>query len=105
MKLIVSEAALADLERLHAFLADKNPPAAKRAVTVLVAAVESLNHFPERGRPAGRPDTPRVDRSVRSIQLCSSVRIPARPRRGRHLPHLASPRTARMSAWSERRPD
>ena len=57
MKLIVSEAALADLERLHVFLADKNPRAASRAVTALVAAVETLNHFPERGRPAGVPYT------------------------------------------------
>jgi plasmid stabilization system protein ParE len=57
MKLIVSGAAVADLERLHAFLADKNPRAAGRAVTTLVAAVESLSHFPERGRPAGVPNT------------------------------------------------
>jgi toxin ParE1/3/4 len=57
MKLIVSETALADLERLHAFLADKSPRAASRAVSALVAAVESLNHVPERGRPAGLPHT------------------------------------------------
>jgi len=52
MRLVVSEAALADLERLHAFLADKSPRAAGRAVSALVAAVESLRHFSERGRPA-----------------------------------------------------
>ncbi len=57
MKLIVSGAALADLDRLHAFLADKNLRAADRAVITLVAAVESLKHFPERGRPAGVHDT------------------------------------------------
>ena len=57
MKLIVSGPAVADLERLHAFLANKNPRAAARAVTALVAAVESLSHFPERGRPAGVPNT------------------------------------------------
>jgi plasmid stabilization system protein ParE len=53
MRLVVAPAAAADLERLHAFLADKNPTAALRAVTALLAAVESLHQFPERGRPTG----------------------------------------------------
>jgi len=53
MKLIVSQAAAADVERLHDFLADKNPAAARQAVAALVAAVESLQSFPERGRPSG----------------------------------------------------
>ena len=43
MKLIVSRAAAADLERLHAFLADKNLAAARQAVAALVAAAESLH--------------------------------------------------------------
>ncbi len=45
MKLIVSQAALADLERLHEFLADKNPAAARQAVAGLVAAIESLHAY------------------------------------------------------------
>jgi len=53
MKLVVSQAAAADLARLHAFLADKNAAAANRAVAVLITAVQSLYTFPERGRPAG----------------------------------------------------
>jgi plasmid stabilization system protein ParE len=53
MKLIVSQAATADLARLHAFLADKNPAAANRAVVALIAAIQSLDAFPERGRPSG----------------------------------------------------
>ncbi len=53
MKLVVSRAAAADLERLHAFLADKNPVAARLAVAALIAAAESLHAFPERGRPSG----------------------------------------------------
>jgi plasmid stabilization system protein ParE len=56
MKIVVSRAAAADLERLHAFLADKNPTAAQQAVLALVAAVESLDVFPERGRPTGIRD-------------------------------------------------
>jgi plasmid stabilization system protein ParE len=53
MKLIVSRTAVADLERLRGFLADKNPAAARQAVTALVAAAESLHAFPRRGRPTG----------------------------------------------------
>jgi plasmid stabilization system protein ParE len=56
MKLIVSEAALADLERLHLFLADNNSAAANRAAIVLHKAILSLGVFPERGRPSGMPN-------------------------------------------------
>jgi plasmid stabilization system protein ParE len=56
MKLIVSQAAAADLARLHAFLADKSPAAAERAAAVLISAVQSLDKFPERGRPSGTPN-------------------------------------------------
>ena len=56
MKLIISRAAAADLERVHAFLAGENPAAAQRAVTVLISAMESLNTLPERGRPCGTPN-------------------------------------------------
>jgi plasmid stabilization system protein ParE len=38
MRIVVSRAAAADLERLHSFLADKNPAAARQAVAALVAA-------------------------------------------------------------------
>jgi plasmid stabilization system protein ParE len=56
MKLIVSEAAAADLARLHAFLADRSPAAADRAIAALVTAIQSLDVFPERGRPSGTPN-------------------------------------------------
>jgi plasmid stabilization system protein ParE len=56
MKLIVAPAAAADLARLHAFLEGKNPAAADRATGVLVAAMQSLDTFPERGRPCGPPN-------------------------------------------------
>lgn len=52
MKLIVSRAALVDLERLRDFLSDKNPDAAHRAIAVLMAAMESLDVSPDRGRPS-----------------------------------------------------
>ena len=56
MKFIVSQAAAADLARLHAFLAGRHPAAADRAVASLISAVQSLAVFPERGRPSGTPD-------------------------------------------------
>jgi len=53
VKLIVSPAAAADLARLHAFLTDKNPAAARRAISGIVAAIDSLAAFPDRGRAFG----------------------------------------------------
>ena len=53
MKLIVSRAAAADLARLRAFLIDKNPAAARRAISGIVAAIDSLAAFPDRGRASG----------------------------------------------------
>jgi toxin ParE1/3/4 len=52
VKLIVTPAAAADAERLHGFLADKNPAAAQRIVTVLSEAIQSLTMLPNRGRPS-----------------------------------------------------
>jgi toxin ParE1/3/4 len=56
MRLAVSEAAVADLARLHAFLANKNPAAAEKAVATLAAAIQSLDLFPERGRQSAPPN-------------------------------------------------
>jgi plasmid stabilization system protein ParE len=53
VKLIVSRDAVADIDRLRAFLTDKNPAAAERAVTTIVAAIQSLDMSPDRGRPTG----------------------------------------------------
>ena len=40
-----------DLKRLYVFLHPKSPTAAVRVVTALVSAAESLDEFPEKGRP------------------------------------------------------
>ena len=53
MKLIVSPDAITDLDRLRAFLADKNPAASQRAVAAIMTAIQSLDMFPDRGRPTG----------------------------------------------------
>jgi plasmid stabilization system protein ParE len=55
VKLVVSREAAADFDRLHAFLADKDQSAARRAVGALDKAIHSLELFPERGRPSGTP--------------------------------------------------
>jgi plasmid stabilization system protein ParE len=43
--------ALADIDRLEAFLRDKSPDAAERAVSAILDATESLQDFPLSGRP------------------------------------------------------
>jgi plasmid stabilization system protein ParE len=52
VKLFISPGAAADLERLRAFLADKDPRAAQRAVDILVRSIQSLALFPDRGLPS-----------------------------------------------------
>ena len=47
---------MADLERLGAFLKDKNPATARRAVVLLGQAIQSLDFAPDRGRLAGTPE-------------------------------------------------
>lgn len=43
--------ALADVERLHAFLKDKNPQAAARAARAILEGAELLSRSPNIGRP------------------------------------------------------
>ena len=50
MKLVYSEEAVADLERLRKFIADHNPSAASRIAHELVERIEYLQKFPELGR-------------------------------------------------------
>lgn len=54
MRVIVSQAAQADLVRLRAFLKETNEAAADRAAATLVSAVQSLETMPARGRPLGK---------------------------------------------------
>lgn len=44
--------AVADLARLHRFLAEKNPEAARRAVRAIRGGLRLLEAYPEAGRPA-----------------------------------------------------
>jgi len=51
-RLIWSESALRDVQRLYRFLADNNSEAAKRAVKTIRASVRIIAQHPEIGRPA-----------------------------------------------------
>jgi plasmid stabilization system protein ParE len=42
---------LKDVQRLHDFLAEKSPDAARRAVTSIREGVRALERFPQMGRP------------------------------------------------------
>jgi len=53
VKLVVSRPALADIQRLHEFLASKDAAAAQTAVAVIDRAAQSLLDLPQRGRPSG----------------------------------------------------
>ena len=50
-RVIWTPAALGDVERLHDFLKDKNPPAARRAVRAIREGLDLLADQPQVGRP------------------------------------------------------
>ena len=58
MKLIYSVEAVQDLVRLRQFIAEKNPSAAARIATELIARIEQLCQFPEMGRNVAKAPTP-----------------------------------------------
>jgi plasmid stabilization system protein ParE len=51
MRLVWSPAAFADLARLKAFIHDKNPDAARRAIKTIRDSVVLLRSNPQAGRP------------------------------------------------------
>lgn len=54
-QVILSPAALHDLERLQAFLRPKSPAAAKRAATAIIQTIRHLSTHPEIGRAVDDP--------------------------------------------------
>ncbi|MGZ5870491.1 MAG: type II toxin-antitoxin system RelE/ParE family toxin [Bradyrhizobium sp.] len=54
--IVLSADALADVERLRTFLNRANPGAARRAVAVILMAIERLQEFPDSGMTTGDPD-------------------------------------------------
>ncbi len=57
MRLAWTEAAIADLRALEAFIREDNPEAARGQVRAVIAAAQNLIRFPETGRPGRRPGT------------------------------------------------
>jgi len=55
-RLIWSPAALQDVQRLHRFLAPKNPAAAARAVRAIREGMRVIEAQPRAGRPVDRMD-------------------------------------------------
>ncbi|MBK8067531.1 MAG: type II toxin-antitoxin system RelE/ParE family toxin [Rhodanobacteraceae bacterium] len=62
MRLIYTEDALADLTRLRAFIAEKNPEAARRIGAELANRIESIRTFPRMGWSVGKAPDPEVIR-------------------------------------------
>ncbi|MCL2101770.1 MAG: type II toxin-antitoxin system RelE/ParE family toxin [Fibromonadales bacterium] len=53
-QVVITRTALADIARLRGFLRSKDVDAAQEASKAIIQAVQSLRHFPERGRNADR---------------------------------------------------
>jgi toxin ParE1/3/4 len=51
MPIDFSRDALADLRAIRTYIGEQNPAAASRVTVQIVAACDSLEHLPERGRP------------------------------------------------------
>ena len=64
MRLVYSENAVADLVRLRAFLAEKDPFAAARVAAELLSRIESLCLFPEMGRTVELAQPPKIIRDA-----------------------------------------
>lgn len=64
MRLVYSREAVADLVRLRAFIAEKNPAAAARVADELIARIENLRIFPHMGKPVAQAPEPEVVRDM-----------------------------------------
>lgn len=64
MKLVYSEEAVADLARLRAFIAEKDPSAAARVAAELLARLDNIRLFPELGRNVALAPEPNVVRDA-----------------------------------------
>lgn len=64
MRLVYSEEAVADLVRLRAFIAEKDPSAAARIAAEFISRVESIRLFPELGRNVALAPEPNVVRDA-----------------------------------------
>ena len=82
MRLGFTPEAIGDLQRLRAFIAEKNPAAAARIAERLVTGIDRLTTFPALGRPVDQaPDPERIrdlilgDYTVRYLLLDSAILV------------------------------
>jgi toxin ParE1/3/4 len=54
--IVFSPDAVDDVARLRAFLDNKSPGAAQRAMALILSTIEGLQDFPDRGVPTGDTD-------------------------------------------------
>ncbi|WP_437884024.1 type II toxin-antitoxin system RelE/ParE family toxin [Pseudomonas sp. LRF_L74] len=64
MKLVYSEDSVADLVRLRAFIAEKDPRAAARVAAELIASIENLRLFPAMGHAVELAPDPQAIRDA-----------------------------------------
>ena len=64
MKLVYSEESVADLVRLREYNAEKDPLAAARVATELIARIENLRLFPAMGRAVELAPDPKAIRDT-----------------------------------------
>jgi len=63
-QIIYTQEAIADLQRLREFIAEKNPLAAQRIARELVSRINQLQHMPMMGRPVASAPDPEIIRDM-----------------------------------------
>ena len=64
MKLKYSPESVSDLQRLHDFVAHKNPLSARKIAVEIQQAAEKLKLFPQVGLPVSRAESPELIRDL-----------------------------------------
>ncbi len=64
MKIKYSPQSVSDLQRLHDFVAEKNPLSARKIAIEIQESVEKLKQFPNIGLPVSRADNPEKIRDL-----------------------------------------
>ncbi|WP_411359795.1 type II toxin-antitoxin system RelE/ParE family toxin [Pseudidiomarina salilacus] len=70
IKLVYTDEAIADLQRVRAFIAEHDPQAAKRIAASLIERLKLLQHFPELGIAVPHAPDPRTVRDMMFGRYC-----------------------------------
>ena len=95
--IVFSPDALADVERLRTFLDRANPGAARRAMAVILNAIERLQEFPELGMPTGNADIRQIVVRFGSSGYIVRYTVMKATTDIFHYAHLARPRSANLA--------